>query len=66
MSAAGMDTRNITTSQRSLTVTGLRPFTEYSCTVQAGTIRVGPATDVLLQTTFEDGVYSKVVTNKYL
>ena len=56
-SDAGTETRNISSSQRSLTVTGLRPFTEYSCTVQAGTVGVGPPTVALQRTTFEDGMY---------
>ena len=56
VSDAGIETRNITASQRSLTVTGLRPYTEYSCTVRAGTVRTGPPTAALLRTTFEDGM----------
>ena len=55
-SDAGTETRNITSSQRSLTITGLRSYTEYSCTVRAGTVRVGPPTAALLRTTFEDGM----------
>jgi hypothetical protein len=60
VSDAGTETRNITSSQQSLTITGLRPYTEYSCTVRAGTIRTGPPTAALLRTTFEDGMLHTV------
>ena len=72
VSDAGAETRNITSSQQSLTVTGLRPNTEYSCTVRAGTIRIGPPTAALLRTTFENGmlhtvnVYNFFSTNRHL
>ena len=60
VSDAGMETRNISSSLRAVTVTGLRPFTQYSCTVQAGTVGVGPPTAALQRTTLEDGMQAMV------
>ena len=37
-------TRNISATQLSLNVTGLRPYTLYSCTVVVSTIGLGPPT----------------------
>ena len=63
-SDAGTETRNISSSLRSVTVDGLRPFTQYSCTVQAGTVDVGPPTAALLRSTLEDGRHSYKLTDK--
>ena len=66
VSDAGTETRNITSSQRSLIITGLRPHTEYSCTVRAGTVRIGPPTAALLRTTFEDGMLIRIYSLVYM
>ena len=47
--------RNVTSSQDSVVISGLRPYTEYSCTIQAETIDVGPPTSSVSITTLEDG-----------
>lgn len=47
--------RNVTSSQDSVVISGLRPYTEYSCTIQAETVDVGPPTSSLYRTTLEDG-----------
>ena len=65
VSGAGTEIRNISSSQRSLTVAGLRPYTQYSCTIQAGTVAIGPATPALLLTTSEDGMPHSVVSKMF-
>ena len=47
--------RNVTSSQDSLVISGLRPYTEYICTIQAETVDVGPLTSSISRTTLEDG-----------
>ena len=47
--------RNVTSFQRSVVVSGLRPYTEYSCSVQAETVDVGPPTSSISRITLEDG-----------
>ena len=46
--------RNVTSSKQSVIITGLKPYTEYSCTVQAETVSVGPPTSTINRTTLED------------
>lgn len=50
-------TRNISSSQLSIAITGLRPYTLYNCTVNAETIGLGPPTLVRQVLTPEDGKY---------
>lgn len=47
--------RNISSSQLSVTITGLRPYTVYSCTVSAATTDLGPPTTISQILTPEDG-----------
>lgn len=47
--------RNISSSQLSIAITGLRPYTVYSCTVSVGTIGLGPPTSIRHVLTPEDG-----------
>ena len=50
------ETRNISSSQFSITISNLRPYTTYSCTVRAGTVGIGPPTIVQQILTPEDGM----------
>ena len=54
-SSTGTESRNISSSLLSITVSGLRPYVAYSCTVRAGTVASGPPTAVIVRTTLEDG-----------
>ena len=54
-SSTGTESRNISSSLLSITVSGLRPYVAYSCTVRAGTVANGPLTAVIVRTTLEDG-----------
>jgi hypothetical protein len=47
--------RNVTSSQDSVVISGLRPYTEYSCAIRAETVDVGPPTSSLYRSTLEDG-----------
>ena len=49
------ETRNISSMNQSITITGLRPYTAYDCTVSAGTVGAGPPTAVTRLLTPEDG-----------
>ncbi len=51
------ETRNISSSQVSITITGLRPNTQYTCIVSAETIGSGPPTPAQQVLTAEDGTY---------
>ena len=48
-------TQNISSSQLSITISGLRPYTQYSCTVRAGTVGLGPPTAIQQVLIPEDG-----------
>lgn len=48
-------TRNISSIQQSIGISGLRPYTQYICTVQAETVRLGPPNDVIQVNTPQDG-----------
>ncbi len=54
-SALSNETRNISSSYNSIAIIGLRPYTQYTCTISAGTIGLGPFSLVRLITTPEDG-----------
>ena len=46
---------NITSTATMGTVTGLSPFTEYSCTIHAVSVADGPVSDPAVVTTTEAG-----------
>lgn len=54
-------TQNVSAFLRSVRINGLRPYTEYNCTIRAVTIGIGPSSGPILRTTFEDGNLSHVV-----
>lgn len=54
-SFVGTRTRNISSIQQSIRISGLRPYTVYNCTVQAGTVKLGPSSDVIQVNTPQDG-----------
>ena len=47
--------RNISSTQRTISIPGLRPYTIYKCTVQAETIQLGPPSVVIQVNTPQDG-----------
>ncbi len=51
-------TGNISSSQNSVTIRGLRPYTLYSCVVQAGTVGLGPPTTAQQIWTPQDGKHA--------
>ena len=54
-SALSTETRNISSTQTSIAITGLRPYTLYNCTVSVGTVGLGPATIIRQISTPQDG-----------
>ncbi len=54
-SATHSRTINVSASQFSIAINGLRPYTQYNCTVTAGTIGLGPSSIVNQIITEEDG-----------
>ena len=54
-SALSTETRNISSTQTSIAITGLRPYTLYNCTVSVGTVGLGPATIIRQIITPQDG-----------
>ena len=52
-SAVGTITRNVSSAQ--VLVSGLSPYTLYNCTVQAGTIGLGPGAMSIQVNTPQDG-----------
>ena len=54
-SAVGILTRNISSIQQSISISGLRPYTAYNCTVQAETVGLGPSNAVVEVVTPQDG-----------
>ena len=48
-------TRNISSIQTRTIISGLRPYTVYSCTVQAETVATGPSSDPVQLRTPQDG-----------
>ena len=57
-SDAGIVTRNISSVQQTISISGLRPFTMYNCTVQAETVGLGPYASYVQIATPQDGEYS--------
>ena len=55
MSEAGVVTRNISSIQQTISISGLRPFTAYNCTVQAETVGLGPFASYVQVNTPQDG-----------
>lgn len=53
-SVAGIVTRNISSAQQRISISGLRPYTEYNCTVQAETVALGPPNDIIQVNTPQD------------
>ena len=51
-----VDRRNVSSSQLSITVTGLQPYTVYNCSVSVGTIGLGPFSLIKQIHTPEDGM----------
>ena len=54
-SLAGTVTRNISSTQQSISISGLRPYTMYNCTVQAETVGLGPPNAIIQISTPQDG-----------
>ena len=54
-STTGSITRNVSSVQQTVSISGLSPYTDYNCTVQAETIGVGPPSPVVQISTPEDG-----------
>ena len=52
--------RNVSSTQLSIIISDLRPYTAYNCTVRAETIGVGPATPIQQILTPEDGMKIRV------
>ena len=47
---------NVSGTNTTQTITGLRPFTRYTCTLYATTVLNGPTTDPLTVLTAQQGV----------
>ena len=62
LSDFGAITRNISSMQRSIIISGLRPYTQYNCTVQAETVALGPTNDVIQVSTPQDGKNDECVS----
>ena len=54
-SVAGTTARNVSSVQWSISISGLRPYTLYNCTVQAETVGLGPPNSIIQISTPEDG-----------
>ncbi len=54
-SGANTITRNISSVQTMIYIAGLQPYTTYNCTIQAGTIQLGPSSSVFTVNTPQDG-----------
>ena len=54
-SEAGIVTRNISSVQQTISISGLRPYTQYNCTVQAETVGLGPYASYVQVNTPQDG-----------
>ena len=52
---SGQTAITATSMNTNATISGLRPFTTYQCSVAAFTVSAGPATGTTPVTTFEDG-----------
>ena len=50
----------VTTSTR-LTVSSLRPYTTYQCTVAAFTVAQGPLSAIIVVQTYQDGTYMPAI-----
>ena len=57
MSRLGVETRTTSASSSSIIVTGLRPHTDYKCSVTVRTIAMGPQSTAIDVTTPEDSKY---------
>ncbi len=58
-SAGGTVTRNVSSNHQSASIAGLSPYTQYNCTIQAGTIAIGPSSDMFTVYTPQDGEFKK-------
>ena len=54
MSNDGVVTRNVSSIQQIISISGLRPYTLYNCTVQAETVALGPAATAVQVNTPQD------------
>ena len=52
-----ISTRNVSSVQQTVSISGLSPYTVYNCTVQAETVGLGPASDVVVVSTPQDGMF---------
>lgn len=50
--------RNVSSSQHSVVISGLKPYTLHNCTLQAETIGLGPPSLIVQVQTPEDGMES--------
>lgn len=69
VSDAGVQvTRNVSSIQQLISISGLRPYTVYDCTVRAETVALGPASAAVRVNTPQDGEnkgYASIAVNKY-
>ena len=55
VSVAGTISRNVSSVQQPVSVSGLLPYTQYDCTVQAETVGLGPASIIVQVNTPQAG-----------
>ena len=60
------ETRNVTSPQSSIAITGLRPFTIYNCSIRAETVGLGPPAVINLISTPEDGMKMLVNVHDFI
>ena len=57
VSEAGTITRNVSSVQLSTSISGLIPYSQYNCTLQAETVALGPASGIIVVYTPQDGQF---------
>ena len=57
VSEAGTITRNVSSVQLSTSISGLKPYSQYNCTIQAETVALGPASGIVVVYTPQDGQF---------
>lgn len=56
-------TRNVSSVQQAISISGLQPYTLYNCTVQAETVELGPSAPVVQASTPQDGTCKRLIAS---